>query len=164
MPLPAPVERTMSFFIHFSPALVSWTMRWRLAGAPLFGLPASEPAVAVDAAAFIEIILIAHPLTLYLSWWLAYGSWLLSIGYRLPEQGWGRSSFMDMRPTIQKSLGIPAAQKRLQACGYLLVHACLSCAVICLLPPLLYHSFALHTAFLLGLLCSAAWRGACYCE
>ena len=32
------IERTASFFIHFSPAVVTWTMRWRPEGAPLFAI------------------------------------------------------------------------------------------------------------------------------
>eukprot|EP01047_Picozoa_sp_COSAG01_P109436 COSAG01_NODE_38311_length_491_cov_1.051020_1_plen_56_part_01 len=52
----------------------------------------------------------------------------------------------------------------MQACGYLIGHAVLSCVVILILPPLLYRSFVGHTVFLCVLVTSAAWRGASYYE
>jgi len=49
------------------------------------------------------------PLALYATWWLLYGAWLLLVGCTLPGDGpgqWGRSSFADAQPTIQKTMGV----------------------------------------------------------
>ena len=151
------VERTASFFIHFSPALISWTVRWRADNTPLLGISVTSPP---GSATWSQVALV--PLLLYGAWWAIYGTWLLAIGYRLPDQGWGRSSFQDAREQISKVYGVN--KPRSQAVCYLVTHACVCCASIVLIPPVLYRSFVLHTVFLAVLLCSAVFRGAKYYE
>lgn len=90
------VERTASFFIHFSPALVTWTMRWAPGGARLFAIPNS----ALPTGLATNWDLIVTGLGAYSCWWVPYTIWLIVIGHSLPDQGWGNSSFKDMRPKI----------------------------------------------------------------
>lgn len=156
------VERTSSFFIHFSPALVSWTMRWRQSDTPLFGLHAEEVNLVAGSmnghASSSELWGLA--IKAYWTWWLVYGVWLLAIGHALPSKGWGHSSFADSRPKIKSIFGVSNVRK--QACVYLAVHGVLCTIAILTLTPLLYTYWYLHTAYLLVLLCSAIYRGASY--
>lgn len=76
------LERTLSFFIHFSPALVSWTLRWRAdASVPLLGLDDAASATVVGGASSFEVV--TRPLMLYFCWWFVYGVWLLVRSTRL---------------------------------------------------------------------------------
>jgi hypothetical protein len=77
------VERTASFFIHFSPALVSWTMRWAPDGARLFAIPSAD----IPTGLATNMDLITTGLGAYCCWWLPYTIWLLAIGHALPDRG-----------------------------------------------------------------------------
>ena len=99
---------------------------------------------------------------LYLVWWLGYAAWVLTIGYDLPRRGWGASSLNDLAPSIAKVYKIPPSKPRLQALAYLFSHALAVNTMLLVLPPLFYHSFGLHTAFLALLALSAVHQGARY--
>ena len=90
------VERTASFFIHFSPALVTWTMRWAPEGTQLFAIPSA--AIPTGLATHSDLIITG--LGAYCCWWVPYTVWLILVGHSLPDRGWGNSSFGDMRPKI----------------------------------------------------------------
>jgi hypothetical protein len=131
------IERTAGFFIHFTPALVSWTMRWRFAepvsscekpSDPLAGflrlLPFSSDATpptltpsslfAFNQATLVTTDasgdLLQSAVALYLVWWLGYAAWLLTIGYDLPNRGWGASSLNDAAPAIAKLYRVPKSR------------------------------------------------------
>lgn len=185
------IERTAGVFIHLTPALVSWTMRWR------FTLPAAASCVSAKTndplAFFVRLLspsstkevtpsvdslfainqasevptdvsynLLYLPSALYLAWWLGYAVWLLTIGYDLPNRGWGGSSLADTSPAIAKLYGIPTNKPRVQAVAYLLSHAAAVMLMLLVLPPLFYHSFVLHTAWIALLALSAVHQGARY--
>lgn len=77
------VERTASFFIHFSPALVTWTQRWASGGARFFAIPSAE----IPTGLATNADLIIAGLGAYFCWWLPYTIWLLAIGHALPDRG-----------------------------------------------------------------------------
>ena len=70
--------KTSSLFIHLSPSIVSWTMRWRAPGEPLFGVATPDD----DIAAMHENYAVESRLSLYFyfSWWAVYALWLLAVG------------------------------------------------------------------------------------
>ena len=154
------VVRTSGLFIHFSPALASWALRWYDAG-PLWALDHAAPG---GASLLTELYI--NPLCAYGAWWAIYAAWLIAVGHRLPGDGpaqWGRSSFADVREAvIMKRCGCLAARGgRGQAVAYLLLHgAAVSLGLA--LPLVLYQSFALHTLYIGGLLLAALTNGARY--
>ena len=183
------VERTAGVFIHLTPALVSWTMRWRFTPAaascaqpdkpePLAFLvrmlspssagKGSSPSVhslfALDHASEFDVSqdLLYLAVALYLAWWLGYAAWLLTIGYDLPRRGWGASSFNDLTPAIAKLYKVPPSKPRAQALAYLFSHAVAVTLMLLVLPPIFYHSYMLHTAFLALLALSTIHQGARY--
>ena len=185
------IEKTAGVFIHFTPALVSWTMRWRFAE-PKAGCTSQK---APDPLTFLWRAVLPNPnrdagtatpsvnslfafneaasatvdtsydlrylaCSLYLVWWLGYGAWLLTIGYDLPNRGWGKSSFKDVSSAIAKLYGIPQSRPRAQAAAYLLSHGAAVSTMLLVLPPLFYHSFALHTIWITMLALSTVHQGA----
>ena len=150
-------------------------MRWRPEGSPL-----AKVVEETGVASVWELC--SASLTLYACWWLVYTLWLLIIGHALPERGWGRSSFADNRGTIARKFGVGDDRPRTQALVYCLLHAAVCGVLMTTVPLLLYRSCerappcaalcsrliltaraaadALHTCFLVLLLCSAVWQGA----
>jgi hypothetical protein len=64
------IERTGSFFIHFSPAVVTWTMRWRPEGADLLAIDASRAAAHTAEGTSYDLIVTA--MGAYFCWWGVY--------------------------------------------------------------------------------------------
>jgi len=151
------LAKSLSLFIHLSPALVSWTMRWKRVSAPLFGVAAPDD----DIAAMHENQAAESQLSFYLyfCWWSLYAVWLLSVGCKLPERGWGRSSFADAQPTVR---GWGVKNTRLQALVYLFIHAVFVCVLITIAERVVYHSFEIHTGLIMVLVISATYQGAKY--
>lgn len=160
--------RTSGFFIHFTPALVSWTFRWNFKGHDgcdegsnshwtrcIFAAHRSDDLRAQASGLY------AAPIVVYLIWWVPYTIWLLVIGYDLPNRGWGASSFHDNIPAIQSVLRVPPTRPRAQALAYCVGHL-LACFAALTLPLLLYNFFAVHTTFLALLLLLAVYNGANY--
>ena len=71
-------------------------------------------------------------------------------------------SLNDLSPAIAKTYKIPPSKPRAQALAYLFSHALAVGTMLLVLPPLFYHSFALHTAFLALLTLSTVHQGARY--
>ena len=154
------VVRTSGLFIHFSPALASWALRWYDAGS----LWALDHAVPSGASILTELYI--NPLCVYGAWWAIYGAWLIAVGHRLPGDGpaqWGRSSFADVRDAvIMKRCGYLASRGgRGQAVAYLLGHG-VATSLSLALPLILYQSYVLHTLYIGGLLLAALTNGARY--
>ena len=122
------IERWGSVYIHFMPALVSWTTRWKraevLAEWPgvlgLSAMPDPSGSASVACVEFAglrnkagiaacmeeeaaEVAFYTGPVRLYFAWWVIYGIWLLAVGCELPERHGWRSSFGDMRPICAKA-------------------------------------------------------------
>ena len=132
--------KTSGFFIHFSPALASWALRWHDAG-ELFAL---DHAGARGGAQSYLTELYLHPLAIYFTWWVLYGIWLIAIGYRLPGTNptteWGRSSFNDMqRGAIHSLFPSCDGKGRLQAVAYLVLHATMVALGLALPSLVFYH-------------------------
>ena len=72
------LSKTSSLFIHLSPSIVSWTMRWRAPGAPLFGISEPEDSIATMHESYATESRLS--LYLYFSWWAVYAMWLLAVG------------------------------------------------------------------------------------
>jgi hypothetical protein len=85
--------RGASVFIHFSPMLISYTFRWLIDDT---SDPTKVSELTPDVGDPEEDItqsLFYNPIKLYMCWWFVYGFWLITIGHRAAELGWGRSSF-----------------------------------------------------------------------
>jgi hypothetical protein len=44
-----------------------------------------------------------YPMFLYGCWWILYAIWLTLIGHKLPDRGWGRSSFIDFTKFVERN-------------------------------------------------------------
>jgi hypothetical protein len=85
------LTRGASVFIHMSPMLISYTFRWIVDSKnDPTGIHALIPE---NGDSDITEDLVWNPLKLYMCWWVIYGLWLLTIGHKAKEYGWGRSSF-----------------------------------------------------------------------
>jgi len=152
---------TSGFFIHFSPALVSWVIKWKpaarsIAGTTLYALDHIDPASAMGVGELWWM-----GMQVYFSWWCVYGVWLLSVGYAMPGAGgWGESSFNDMRGGIEKTFKV--SQPRLQAVVYLVAHAAGVCLITLLPSAVFFHYFVAHTLWLILLMAAAVYFGAGY--
>ena len=124
--------------------------------------PSVHSLFALDHATEVDVSqdLLYLAFALYLAWWLGYAAWLLTIGFDLPRRGWGASSLNDLSPTIAAVYKIPPSKPRAQALAYLLSHALIVCTMLLVLPPLFYHSFALHTIWITMLALSTVHQGA----
>lgn len=161
-------------FIHISPCLCSWSMRWN---APALvtaypttfahgGLPASDAAAATVSLADIWL----PGLAIYTAHWMLYSVWLLMYGRKESIARTGRDTVY--HTTMTRNPGVVAmtrlligrvgddvtASKR-AAVMYQSGHF-LSCALILGMPYALWHSFRLHTAWCVALVLLAVWRGA----
>jgi len=101
------------------------------------------------------------PILIYMTWWLFYTVWLCTVGYDLPNRGWGASSFNDMKPVARDVFKVPDSHPRLQAFTYTFLHG-VGCAILMTIPILLYNNFVVHTVFLVLLVVGAVYNGANY--
>jgi len=149
--------RLASLFIHSSPALVSWILRWKRA-----------EVLAVWPDAFhsndTEMPLYLDPTpywSAYFLWWGIYGIWLISCGCEWPY-AWGyRSSFQDMQPNCAKIYPGSTRNRfalRMQGCVYLVIHS-ICFAIGFGVAFAVYTSSILHTIFLAIVMLSTVHQG-----
>jgi len=156
-----------AFFIHFTPALVSWTFRWHLGQEGCDGTSDDVTLGCVfsvhnnDSVGDQMKSLYGLPILIYMCWWLVYTLWLCSFGYDMPNRGYGSSSFNDIKPVARDVFKVPDSHPRCQAFTYTFLHG-VGCAILMLLPILLYQNFVLHTIFLCLLVVVAVFQGANY--
>ena len=159
------VQKMVSMFIHFFPAVVSWLIRWSphevmLLWPGIFGLSAKRPD-ATAAGLSVEHSVLKSALGLYFIWWSAYGVWLLMDGCKWAERYQVGSCLDDFAPLFSKIFGIKPDSHRLLAVAYLSIHAAGSTAMLWL-TTFLYESCVVHTAAM-GVACICMiHRGACH--
>ena len=83
------------------------------------------------------------------------------IGHALPEQGWGDSSFKDMRGPIAKVFGVPHSRPRVQALCYLFFHP-IAVALMFLFAQVHFAYKRVHSAFLFICVISSVYRASRY--
>ena len=171
-------RQTAALFIHISPPIVTWAMRWHPEAhergfpgiLPTRDLGDAEHAVAYEA-------LVAPALCTYFAWWLAFAAWMMLDGRRRGNVGTAGTAGDKKSKThdtvYHRTLGGAeanalgklagynpnASHKKTPVAKYLLAHAVLCVALICV-SPLFYRSYAAHTAFVCALLCCSVWNGA----
>ena len=173
-----PPRQTAALFIHISPPIVTWALRWHPEAherafpgiLPTRDLGDAEHAVAYEA-------LVAPALRTYFAWWLAFAVWMMLDGRRRGNVGNAGTAGDNKSKThdtvYHRTLGGAEANalgklagydpnvshKKTPVAKYLLAHAVLCVALICV-SPLFYRSYAAHTAFVCALLCCSVWNGA----
>ena len=171
-------RQTAALFIHISPPIVTWALRWHPEAherafpgiLPTRDLGDAEHAVAYEA-------LVAPALCTYFAWWLAFAVWMMLDGRRRGNVGNAGTAGDNKSKThdtvYHRTLGGAEANalgklagydpnvshKKTPVAKYLLAHAVLCVALICV-SPLFYRSYAAHTAFVCALLCCSVWNGA----
>ena len=157
------VAKTSGFFIHFTPCVLCWVLRWRetayaghdwsphdLAGsffAHDLHKGQQPPPTAAD--------LVSQASKVYALWWAVYSAWLLYRGCELPGEGYA-SSFDDITKKLPKSWPLRARALTYVAGHFVVVHAMFAAAV------LVYRSFVAHTVFCFVLLAYSVNQGAKY--
>ena len=167
-------KQTAALFIHISPPLVTWAVRWHAAEheAAFPGLlPAPYRPRDVDAS-YADLVLPA--LRLYAAWWVVFTTWMLAHGRHHGHRNASGSTHDTVyhatlggkKPgtatsPVGNALGYdparPAALGPLMR--YLFAHAAV-CAGLVALSPAFWRSFWAHTLFVLALLACSVWNGA----
>lgn len=169
-------RQTAALFIHISPPIVTWALRWH-PEAHERAFPGILPVRELIEQKKNDIAygaLVAPALRLYCAWWLAFAAWMMLDGRRRGNVGARRGDGKKTHDTVyHRTLGgakanalgklagydPSASHKKTPVAKYLLAHAVLCVALICV-SPLFYRSFAAHTAFVCALLCCSVWNGA----
>jgi hypothetical protein len=155
-----------SLFIHFTPALISWAIRWRNVAydenhswAP-FDQNGSFFASASATSEHREISffhLIYYPVCFYLAWWVPYTLWLLVSGCKvmtLPEDKKVKSSFKDVVGKFPENWPL-----RVKALAYCVGHATVN-AILYAIAAVMYYNVYLHFFWLFALLFKSVNSGA----
>lgn len=153
------IERMASLFIHLTPCLVAWTMRWSPQEL-IEAWPGHFTDQSLEQATIGEIY--AAGITMYLLWLTLHALWLLTCGVDAPKNGSatvfdGLYQKHKLGEKFRKATGCTSI--RAHAAIYLALHA-LACSVAFTWSMLCYKFWAVHTLFGLALLCSVVWTGA----
>ena len=162
------VEHTAALFIHISPPMVMWAMRWH-AAEPEAAFPGILP-MPLDAAigsglGYVELITPA--MTVYAVWWVVHVPWLVSHGrYHGHSNASGSSHdtvfHMTLRGNKVLSRWVGYDNDRPADIGpcvrYMVLHAA-ACLLVMLVAPVFWYNFWAHTGFVLMLLGSSIWNG-----
>jgi hypothetical protein len=177
-------RQTAALFIHISPPLVTWAMRWH-AKAHEDAFPGILPVgeILTDDAdhgkgpSYLNLILPA--LRVYFAWWIVFSTWMVLDG-RLRGNTESAARHEKSRfygkthdTVYHRTLGGNAANALGKLAGYdptrshalkpvvtyLLVHA-VSCVSLIGASPIFYRSFFAHTAYCASLLSCSVWNGA----
>jgi len=146
-------EHTASMFIHASPMLAVWTLRWNADAVEatfpgLLGTPPDDPH------GFRELFLPA--MLFYLVWWLPYTIWLLVDGVTRKDRGYD-TVFANFAPVVMSQLGITSM--RCAAFSYMQFHA-VGVGLTFAVATMAYKSYVFHTMLILLMLLSAVVSGA----
>ena len=170
-------RQTAALFIHISPPIVTWALRWHPdAHEEAFPgiLPVRDLGDTADAVAYGALV--APALRLYFAWWVAFAAWMMLDGRRRGKAGNAGDAATETKThdtvyhrtlggaeanALGKLVGYDpnASHKKTPVAKYLLAHAVLCAALICV-SPVSYRSRAAHTAFVCALLCCSVWNGA----
>lgn len=153
--VPHSLNKITDLFIHASPALLAWAMRWSKDQLPFDiceGTNGCSP-TAHD--------LIVVPACAYLCWWAVYALWMVTCGVHAHRAGYDVVYRLILRTTPAAGRLLDPLPPRLGALVYLLAHA-LACLAFVALGLPLWRSCPLHTAFLAALLATAVRGGGAY--
>lgn len=146
-------DKMTSLFMHWSPVVVVWALRWF----PIEGHPMSQPEAAQ--ASVLEVV--APATLLYLVWCVAYYLKIFVVSEKkIRERGYDTLYLYTLR---KGGLGkvINNYRPELRPLIYLAGHAA-SCTATFLVSFLFFNSFYAHTALILAVSFAATWNGACY--
>merc|ERR1719330_1716172 len=79
------IERTASLFVHFTPLIVAWTLRW-WPETVIAAWPRSFSIASLEEAPVGDIYLAG--IVPYCIWWVLHASWLLTSGIHAPQKGY----------------------------------------------------------------------------
>jgi len=155
------IERTASLFIHFTPSMVAWTLRWspELMTRTWPGHFTEEMLAMADLGDIYRA-----GITAYTIWITLHAAWLLSVGVDAPKGG-SSTVFGELYEKHQlgqkfeKAFGVKTI--RGHAAIYLAIHG--ACCSICFAWSMLcYRYWIVHTAWCLLVFVSSVWMGAGY--
>jgi len=155
------VERTASLFIHMTPCIVAWTLRWSRP-AVIAAWPDHFSYFTLEDAHVGEVYIAG--ISMYLCWLVMHALWLLTCGVDAPSKG--NSTVFDglyqkhkLANKFEKWTGLKSV--RAHAAIYLALHA-LACSICFTWSMLCYKFWLVHTVFGLVLFMSVVWVGAGY--
>ena len=164
------VEHTAALFIHISPPMVTWALRWHpeeheAAFPGILPMPGLDDTTNGSGVGYVELITPA--VTVYAVWWVVHVVWLVSHGRWHGHSNPSGSSHdtvfhMTMRSIPRLGRWIGYVNDRPADIGpcvrYMMVHAA-ACLAVTALAPVFWYSLWAHTAFILLLLASSIWNG-----
>lgn len=154
------VDHVIATFIHFSPNVVMWCLRWRVApvspsGHALGLAEAVRPGFEADA--------LRDACLFYAVWWLFYVAWMLADGLTRPARGY-TTVYENFRLLSYKVGGLIGLVGTMQCfCLYMFVHALLAVATMGF-GALCWRVEAVHSAFVVASFVSASYFGAAFYE
>merc|ERR1740121_2096756 len=156
------IERSASLFIHLTPCLVAWTLRWSPIDMIVAWPEHFTDASLLEEAPVGEVYLAG--ITMYCCWLVLHALWLLTCGVNAPKSGYS-TVFNELyekhklADKFQKKSGLTSI--RSHAAIYLALHA-MCCSITFLWSMLCYKYWAVHTAFGIVLCLSVVWVGSGY--
>mmetsp|Transcript_35673 Transcript_35673/g.79341 ORF Transcript_35673/g.79341 Transcript_35673/m.79341 type:complete len:381 (+) Transcript_35673:115-1257(+) len=157
------LDKITSLFQHLTPAIVAWIMRWfpdkAVSG---YSSLSAEQQAQFTRGSYVELTVL--PMAVWLAWASAYYLIIFVIAEkRIKERGYATMFSLQTKntksPPAKFILGFK--NKYVQYAAYLGVHGT-SCLVGMQLNWLCFHSFPLHTAYVLTVLLVSMWNGANY--
>jgi len=153
------IERSANLFIHFTPSVVAWTLRWSPEEVTAVW-PGRFTDASLEQATVGEVY--TAGITMYFFWLFFYAAWLLTIGIHAPKKGYrtvfdGFYTGNNLGPKITKLTGLKSLRSHVVV--FLSVHA-LACSITFLWAMLCYKFWVVHTAFLVMLFLAISWMGA----
>lgn len=153
------IDHVIATFIHFSPNVVMWCLRWRVA-------PTAAPGVALALAEAVRPGFGADALRdacfFYAAWWVLYIVWMLADGLTRPARGY-TTVYENFRPLSYKVGGWIGLEGMQCFWLYMVVHALLAVATMGF-GALCWKFEAVHSAFLVASFVSACYFGAAFYE
>lgn len=155
------IEKTASLFIHFTPTMVAWTLRWFPDDVSEIW-PSRFPRHSLHVAELGELYLAG--LIPYLLWLVLHALWLITIGVNCPEKGYATvfdGLYVKNKLDAKFTSLFGCSGIRWHAAIYLMIHA-ITCSFAFVWAVLCYRFFWLHTLWGAALYLAAAWSGAGY--
>jgi len=159
------------FMVHFSPNLALWGMRWwpeELSHAfpDAFNIACSNLPpqrtlfFSPDDCSGTFVELFVYPVVLYLMWLVPYVAFVFWMGAGYLERKGYHTVYEETKDT-PLFLILLKGEEKWKPLKYMCIHF-VSASATFLVAPLLWHSFALHTAYMMILLCIALRNGGTY--